>query len=122
MRQLILAVALLAPAAWAVEDIDAQTLLSQPQAERLILDVRTPEEFADGHVPNAVNISHTELEGRLAEVLAYQDKPVVVYCRSGRRAGIAADILEKAGFSQVQHLVGDWKGWQAEQLPVSKED
>jgi hypothetical protein len=53
----------------------------------LILDVRTPEEYAAEHIPGAVNISHTELAGRLAELDAYKNKEIVVHCRSGAMAG-----------------------------------
>lgn len=59
-----------------------------------ILDVRTPGEFAQKHLPNAVNIPVEELKGRLAEVP--EDRPVVVYCRSGMRAGNAGALLNQA--------------------------
>lgn len=59
-----------------------------------ILDVRTPAEFAQKHVPDAVNIPVEELEGRIDEVPA--DRPVVVYCRSGVRAGKAGAMLNQA--------------------------
>ena len=84
----------------------------------VVLDVRTPKEFADGHVPGAINISHDQLEGRLSELDADRDRDVVVYCRSGHRAGIALDMLEKAGFKRLYHLEGDYMGWTAAQRPV----
>lgn len=71
----------------------------------LVRDVRTPEEFADGHLPAAVNVPIDELPARLAEVdtLAGGDKsrPVVVYCASGARAGKARSVLESAGHTRV---------------------
>ena len=82
----------------------------------LLLDVRTAEEYARGHIPGAVNIPHTELKERLAEV-GKSDHGVVVYCRSGRRAGIAAEILLGAGID-VGHLEGDMLAWQEAGLPV----
>jgi phage shock protein E len=84
----------------------------------VVLDVRTPKEFAEGHVPGAVNISHDQLEGRLSELDDDRDRDVVVYCRSGHRAGIALDMLEKAGFKRLYHLEGDYMGWTAAQRPV----
>jgi phage shock protein E len=84
----------------------------------VVLDVRTPKEFAEGHVPGAVNISHDELEGRLSELDADRDRDVVVYCHSGRRAGLALGMLEKAGFKRLYHLEGDYMGWTAAQRPV----
>jgi phage shock protein E len=84
----------------------------------VVLDVRTPKEFAEGHVPGAVNISHDELEGRLSELDADRDRDGVVYCHSGRRAGLALGMLEKAGFKRLYHLEGDYMGWTAAQRPV----
>ena len=82
----------------------------------LLLDVRTPEEFASGHVEGAVNIDHSEVSARLGEVreLVGGDphKPVVLYCKSGRRAGLVRTELETAGFDRVTNLGGfsDWPG------------
>lgn len=84
-------------------------------AGALLLDVRTPDEFASGHIDGAINIDHTEVSSRIAEIRELQGgdlhKPVVVYCRSGRRSGIAKQILEDAGFDRVTNLggIGDWE-------------
>lgn len=86
----------------------------------VILDVRTPEEFASGHIPGAINISHDQLPNRLAEIAGAKDKDVVVYCRSGRRSAIAQQALEAQGFKRVLHLEGDMLQWQAEQRAVEK--
>ena len=74
-----------------------------------LLDVRTPEEFAAGHVPGAVNIPHDQVDVRLGEVP--KDKDVVLYCRSGHRASLAATVLAKAGYTRLAHLEGDMNGW-----------
>lgn len=82
----------------------------------LLLDVRTPEEFAEGHVEGAINIDHTEVAGRLDEIRSLVGgdvhKPVVVYCKSGRRAGLVKQQLLDAGFDRVTNLGGltDWPG------------
>ncbi len=82
----------------------------------LLLDVRTLPEYELGHAEGAMRIPHDELEERLAEVVDAQggdkDKPIVVYCRSGKRSGIAKEILVKAGFKKVTNLGGfdDWPG------------
>lgn len=85
-----------------------------------VLDVRTAAEFAAGHVPGALNISHDELPARLGELAALRDKPVVLYCRSGRRTQLAEDTLRKAGFTRLLHLDGDWLAWDAAKRPVEK--
>ena len=87
--------------------------MSSGSAELVVLDVRTAQEFEQGHVPGAINISHDELEARLPELAADRDKDVVVYCRSGRRAGLAIETLRQAGFRRPLHLEGDYLGWTA---------
>lgn len=79
----------------------------------LVLDVRSAEEYAEGHIPGAVNIPHDQLGIRLSEIGTHWDKDVVLYCRSGKRAGVAAGILQSAGFSKLRHLTGDMLGWQS---------
>jgi rhodanese-related sulfurtransferase len=81
----------------------------------LLLDVRTPEEFNSGHIAGAVNIAVEQLSERLSEVP--QDKPVVLYCRSGNRSGQAAQILERAGYTQIYDL-GGIITWQQQGFPV----
>jgi rhodanese-related sulfurtransferase len=71
-------------------------------------------------VPGAINISHDELEGRLEELEQVRDKDVVVYCRSGRRTGIALGVLERAGCKRTYHLEGDYLGWTAAGRAVEK--
>src|SRR5512134_1951806 len=118
--------ALIAAAAFAGEPtvvpLMSQETLLQRQARNdaalFVLDVRTPEEFAAGHVPGAVNVPHDQLANRLAEVP--RDKDVVVYCRSGRRSLIAADILATNGFKRVSHLEGDIIAWQEKARPIAK--
>jgi rhodanese-related sulfurtransferase len=60
-----------------------------------VLDVRAPEEYVTGHVPGAVNIPHDQIAARLAEVP--KDRDVVLYCRSGRRAAMAGEVLSGNG-------------------------
>jgi rhodanese-related sulfurtransferase len=79
----------------------------------VVLDVRSAEEFAAGHVPGARNVAHDQLHTRLQELAADKDKDVVLYCRSGRRALHAAQILRDAGFTRLLHLEGDYPAWEA---------
>jgi phage shock protein E len=77
-----------------------------------LIDVRTPAEFAKGHVAGATNIPYDEIERRHAEV-GPASQPVVVYCGSGRRSAIAAATLGKLGFEQV-HDLGPMEAWQGQ--------
>ncbi len=72
--------------------------------EHILIDVRTAEEFAEGHIAGAVNIPVDYIEGRLAEIPT--DIPVVVYCRSGNRSARAASILVDNGYSEIYDLGG----------------
>lgn len=62
----------------------------------LLVDVRTPGEFAGGHLPGALNVPLQELDARAAE-LAKKNKPIVVYCASGMRSASASRVLQRAG-------------------------
>ncbi len=92
--------------------------LSTQPTGLLVLDVRTAEEFAAGHVPGAINISHDVLDSRISELESARDTDIVVYCRSGKRAGLAISMLEKAGFTRLVHLEGDYIRWSEEGRPV----
>lgn len=86
----------------------------------VILDVRTPEEFAAGHVPGAINIPYTHLPSRISEVADAADKDIVVYCAIGVRAEQGAERLRENGFTKLLHLDGDMKGWEAQKRPLEK--
>lgn len=77
-----------------------------------ILDVRTPAEFASGHLEGAVN---ADIEGDFAAAIADLDKaaPYAVYCRSGNRSAIAVQAMQQAGFTATYHLDGGITAWQA---------
>lgn len=94
--------------------------IAAQKADIVVLDVRTPAEFAAGHVPGARNISHDQLEARLAEISDLREKRVVLYCRSGRRTLLAEDVLRKAGFAKLMHLDGDYLAWEAQQRPIER--
>ena len=94
--------------------------LEQKDPGLVVLDVRTADEFAAGHVPGARNVSHDLLASRIGELAGVRDKQVVLYCRSGRRSLMAEDVLRKAGFKNIAHLEGDYLAWEAEKRPVER--
>jgi rhodanese-related sulfurtransferase len=102
----------------AADAISQQALMSEAPEAVVVLDVRTPEEYAAGHVPNATNIPHDELADRIGELGPDKSRDVFVYCKSGRRAELAAETLAAAGFTRIHHLTGDMDGWLAAGLPV----
>ena len=100
-------------------EISAQAVLAVvgQAGAPLVLDVRSADEFASGHVPGAVNISHEQVSARVGELDATRD--VVVYCERGPRAAKAAAVLSAAGFT-VKHLAGDMNGWREQGLPIER--
>jgi rhodanese-related sulfurtransferase len=86
--------------------VEARKLVAEGAA---LVDVRTPEEFAAGHLQGAVNIPLSQVEKRLKE-FGPKDRPIVVYCRSGSRSASAARTLKSNGYLQVQDLgsMGRW--------------
>jgi rhodanese-related sulfurtransferase len=89
-------------------------------AALFVLDVRTPKEYAAGHVPGAVNVPYDQVASRLAQIP--KDKDVVLYCRSGRRAGLTADVLAANGYTKLGHLQGDMEAWLKDGRPVEGGD
>ncbi len=81
-----------------------------------LLDVRAPDEWKDGHIPNARHIFLGELRERLGEL--DKRKPTAVYCDSGYRASIATSILKQAGFGSVHNIPGSWQAWKNAGFPV----
>lgn len=84
-----------------------------------ILDVRSPSEFAEGHIEGAINIPHHAIIDEIAKLKGIE-KTIVVHCRSGRRAEKAESMMRKNGLTDFIHLDGDMLGWQAKQLPLVK--
>lgn len=81
-----------------------------------ILDVRAPDEWKGGHIPNAHHIFLGELREKLGEL--DKDKPTAVYCDSGYRASIASSILKQEGFGCVCNVPGSWQAWKKAGFPV----
>ena len=76
----------------------------------IILDVRTREEYDEGHIPGATQISHEEIAEKAKEVLTEKEQLILVYCRSGRRSKIAAEALVELGYTNIKEFGGiiDW--------------
>jgi rhodanese-related sulfurtransferase len=88
---------------------DVEAVLATPVGKRpFLLDVRTPQEFAAGHVPDAVNIPVDDLRSRLGELP--HDQEIAVYCQVGQRGYLATRILRQAGFAAV-NVSGGYKSY-----------
>ncbi len=87
----------------------AQALM---QVNHRIVDVRTPEEYAEGHIPGAILLPDTEIALQAETLLPDKDQPILVYCRSGRRSAAASQALLDMGYTHVYDFGGilDWDG------------
>ena len=90
------------------------------EAGVISLDVRTAQEFAEGHLKNAININVES--GNFENEIANLDKAATyaVYCRSGRRSAVAVDLMQKAGFTNLFNLDGGVIDWSASGYPLEK--
>jgi rhodanese-related sulfurtransferase len=102
--------------AGAVSPQDAVRLMNQGAA---LLDLRSAEAFAAGHIRGARNFPGARLESGLDSLKRFKDKPVIVYCERGVSAAPAVRALAQHGFGKVVNLRGGLAAWRAEQLPVA---
>ncbi len=94
---------------------ELEKLLADSASKTLLVDVRTAEEFAAGHIPGSVLFPYDQMDRRAADfrkLAGAMDRSIVVYCRSGRRSAIAAETLVKLGFTDVADFgaIGNWRG------------
>lgn len=84
--------------------------LMDSEKDRIILDVRSREEYDQGHIPGAILIPNTEIEAKAADLLPDKDQLILVYCRSGRRSKLAAQSLADLGYTNIREFGGilDW--------------
>ncbi len=101
----------------AISPQDAIRLMNQ---NALVLDLRSPDAFAAGHLAGARNLPLEQI-GKAGETLKkYKEKPVVVYCETGATSGSAARKLAEQGFTKAVNLRGGLQAWRAENLPVTR--
>jgi rhodanese-related sulfurtransferase len=98
--------------------IEITTLINR--SKTIVLDVRTAEEYATGHLPDAKNIPLAELGQRVGELEKSKNRTIVLVCERGARADKAARQLKAAGFEDVISLEGGMQAWQAAGMPITK--
>jgi rhodanese-related sulfurtransferase len=101
-----------------VSPLEATLLINREDA--IVVDVREPDEYAAGHLPNSRHIPTGAVEKRLAELEKHKTKPLIVVCRSGNRSGAACNALRKGGFEKVYNLAGGLLAWEQAGLPVTR--
>ncbi|MEQ9619796.1 MAG: rhodanese-like domain-containing protein [Deltaproteobacteria bacterium] len=86
----------------------------------IILDVRTAEEYSDGHIENSLNLDYKSDSFKDEVGKLDKSKTYLVHCRSGRRSEAASKIMEETGFLNIYELDGGIKGWEETGFPVTK--
>ena len=99
---------------------DAAALLQNPPQGLVIVDVRTPAEFREGHLPGAVNMDYYGGPFETQIQSLPKTAPVLLYCRTGNRSGSAYDIMTKAGIGNILHMNEGITKWQQLGLPQEK--
>ena len=114
----MLLVPMLLPGGKDISATDATLLVNREDA--VFIDVRSAEEFASGHVPDAINIPREKVLARMAEIEKYKGRPLILNCASGMRSGSACRELQKRGFEKVFNLSGGVGAWAQAGLPLKK--
>ena len=92
--------------------MDEITKIMQENKNYVILDVRTQEEYNEGHIPNAINIPNETIDEKIYDKLKDKKQLILIYCRSGSRSRQAAYKMQKLGYSNLVEFGGiiNWKG------------
>ena len=96
-----------------IKEIDAAELsrMQQTQQSFTLIDVREPDEVAQGAISGAQPLPRGQLEHKIDTITSDKDQPIVCYCGGGGRSALAAQTLKRMGFKNVMSLAGGYKGW-----------
>jgi len=100
-----------------VDDVRERLAKGEPF---ILVDVREESEFAAGHAPGAVHLGKGVIERDIEQKIPDPATPVVLYCGGGFRSALAADAIQKMGYTNVISMDGGWRVWNEKGLPVEK--
>jgi len=86
----------------------------------IVVDVREDNEWANGHIPGAIHLGKGIIERDIEQAVPDTSANLVLYCGGGFRSALAAENLQKMGYSNVESMDGGWKGWVSAGLPTAK--
>jgi phage shock protein E len=86
----------------------------------VIIDVRDKDEWDEGHIPGAINMSRGTIELDIEEKVPDPNAMIICHCGGGGRSALAAESLQKMGYKNVRNMAGGFKAWKAEGLPTAK--
>jgi rhodanese-related sulfurtransferase len=86
-----------------------------------LIDTREDSEWARGHIPGAIHLSKGIIERDIEKTVTDKNATIILYCGGGFRSALAADNLQKMGYTNVISMDGGWRGWTESQFPVIKD-
>lgn len=107
-------------AAAEIKSIDPAQAQAMFRQGTLILDVREPHEYAEAHAPGSLLVPLGQIPVRANEFRAFENRPIILICRSGKRSGAAAEMLAQMGFKSVYNVQGGIIAWEKAGLPLEK--
>jgi len=102
-----------------IREISAAEASQQQQAGALLIDVREADEFAKGHAKDAIPLSRGVIELKIEDVAPDLATPIVLYCGGGSRSALAAENLQRMGYTNVASLAGGFKAWKDQGLATA---
>ena len=102
-----------------IREVTAQAALEQQKAGSMLIDVREADEFAKEHAQGAIHLSRGTIEMHIEKHAPDMATPIVCYCGGGNRSAFVADSLQKMGYTNVASLIGGFKGWKEQGLPIT---
>ena len=105
-----------------VQEISPQhAAMALKRGETLLIDVRDPDEWEEGHIPGAKNFSRGTVELEIEEAAPDLSTPIITHCGGGGRSALAAESLQRMGYKNVKSLAGGFKAWKAAGLPATRD-
>jgi rhodanese-related sulfurtransferase len=102
---------------WGIVNVDGAHELWQVKAA-IFIDVRTPDEYKEGHIPGAINIPLEQLPDKIAMLPEDKDTLIVSYCKSGWRASLGMMTMRQLGYANVKGFSGSWIAWKDAGHPI----
>jgi rhodanese-related sulfurtransferase len=100
-----------------IREVSATQASQQQKLGTLLFDVRESDEYAMGHARGAIHLSRGVLELRIERLVPESSTPIVCYCGGGSRSALAADSLQKMGYTNVASMAGGFRAWREAGLP-----
>lgn len=94
-----------------IREITLEQWLELPKGQAWLLDVREDREWQQGYIPGALHLARGVLERDIETLIPDKASPVILYCGGGYRSALAADSLQKMGYTDVRSLAGGWRAW-----------